>query len=171
VLRAARADPTTLFIGADANGANLRDASRRAGGKSARGGASNALFGRLALEDAPGELAGFADRLTIHLPWGSLLRALALPEPEGLQRLRGLCRRGAPLRVVLGYHPAADPGTGDLPPLDGGRLALCYRGAGFTVRARPLAAAEVRALPTTWAAKLAWSGKDRPFVELAGEAE
>jgi 16S rRNA (adenine(1408)-N(1))-methyltransferase len=53
----------------------------------------NLLFGRLALEGAPGGLEGLAGRLSVLLPWGSLLRAAAGADPEGLRRLRGSAPR------------------------------------------------------------------------------
>lgn len=87
------------MVGIDANADNLRTASRRAGASEARGGLPNLLFGRLALERAPGALEGLADRLSVLLPWGSLLRAAAGGEPEGLRRLRGLCAPGAELEA------------------------------------------------------------------------
>jgi hypothetical protein len=58
-----------------------------------------------------------------------------------------------------------------LPAIDDGacaRLEAAYRYAGLAVRARPLSHDELRALPTTWAKKLAFSGQDRRFVELRG---
>jgi hypothetical protein len=161
--------PDALVIGVDAIGDNLREISRKA----ARAGIPNALFGRLALEQAPEALAGLADRLTVFLPWGSLLRAVALPDPEALVRLRGLCKPAAHLHIVLGYHPSPDGGairTLDLPPLDEAALEAGYHRAGLAVKARRLSPVELRALPTTWARKLAF-GRDRPFVELTGAAE
>jgi hypothetical protein len=45
-----------------------------------------------------------------------------------------------------------------------------YDDAGFAVAARFVPLDEVRALPTTWAKRLAFSGHERPFVELNGRA-
>ena len=55
---------------------------------------------------------------------------------------------------------------------DAGLAALCarYRAAGFAVSARGVSVAEIRALPTTWAKRLAFSGRERPFVEVQGRA-
>ena len=134
-------------------------------------------FGRLALEAAPGELAGLADVVTVLLPWGSLLAAVAVPDPAGLDRLRRLCRPGAEVRVLFGYGPDADAAAVralGLPALDDpslpARLERGYRDAGLAVTARPVPVEEVRALPTTWAKKLAFSAKERRFVELRGAA-
>jgi hypothetical protein len=173
VRRAARQNPTHLVIGLDANADGLREVSRRSKARPA-----NMLFGRLAIEDAPGELAGLADCVTVLLPWGSLLRAVALPDLDALRRLGALCRPGAHIRIVFGYDPAADNGTiaaFGLPRLDDPEvapaLARHYLEAGFAVTVRSVSRYEVRALPTTWAKKLAFSGHDRSFIELTGRRD
>ena len=151
--------------------------ARKLAANPARGGLPNALLGRLALADAPGALEGLADRLTVLLPWGALLAAVARPEADGLAALRAICREGAAVRFVFGYGTEAD-GTRvkelALPAIDddGGLGALCaqYRAAGFAVRARGVGISEIRALPTTWAKRLAFSGRERPFVEVNGRA-
>ena len=146
----ARLEPRVLFVGVDAIADNLRDASRRA--------SQNSLFGRLALEDAPGELAGFADRLTVLFPWGSLLRALFVPELDGLARLRAICRPHADVRFL--FELDSDPSA----------LERCYFEAGFAVTGTPMPLDSARALPTTWAKRLGFSGKPRSFCEFRGRA-
>jgi 16S rRNA (adenine(1408)-N(1))-methyltransferase len=175
VRHVASRDPDILVLGVDANAAALREASRRFAAKPARGGLPNALLGRLALADAPGELAGLADQLTILLPWGSLLRAVAAPDAAALNGLHGLCKPGAELRVLFGYGPRSDGSAireHALPPLEDPATPLAlehaYCDAGFAVAARLVAREEVRALPTTWAKRLAYSGHARRFVELRG---
>lgn len=129
---------------------SLRSASRRAG--------SNALFGRLSLADAPGELAGIADRLTVFFPWGSLLEAVSGHDPIGLANLRALCRPGAAVQLL--FELASGPGE----------LPSRFAEAGLHLRGRPVAIEEARALPTTWAKKLGYSGRPRAFWELRGVA-
>jgi 16S rRNA (adenine(1408)-N(1))-methyltransferase len=147
--------------------------SRRAAGKPSRGGLANVRFGRLALADAPGALAGLADELTVMLPWGSLLQAVALGTAE-LGHLRGLCQPGARLDVVFGYGAASEraaiaalglPAPEALSPI---ALAGRYRQVGLAVEVRPIALDDVAALPTTWARKLAFSGRDRRFWRVTG---
>ena len=159
----------------DANAENLREAGRRAAVKPARGGLPNARFGVLALDDAPGALLGLADELTVILPWGTLLAAIASARPDGLQRLAAVCKPGARVRLLFGYGASADAtaiAAHALPesaePAFGPQLASRYRAAGFAVSARPVSVEEVRAVPSTWAKKLAFSGKPRSFWELAG---
>lgn len=170
-------NPDTLVIGVDANADALRATSRRFAAKPSRGGLANALLGRLPLADAPGELAGLADALTVLLPWGSLLAAVARPEPSALRALRALCKEHAEIRVVLGYGPATEGAMIrdlGLPALDApgvlAELECVYRSAGFAVHARAARVDEIRALPTTWAKRLTFSGHERRYVELRGRA-
>ncbi|WP_267683689.1 class I SAM-dependent methyltransferase [Nannocystis sp. SCPEA4] len=175
VQRRARLEPSTLVIGVDASAEGLREPSRKAAAKPARGGLANALFGVLPLERAPGELAGLVDSLTVLLPWGSLLRALALPEADALAQLRGLCKPGAALHIVFGYGPGDPLAVQALPgPAAEARraeLVQAYAAAGFAIAARPTSRAEVGELPTTWAKKLAFSNNEREFVALTGCAQ
>jgi hypothetical protein len=169
-------NPDILVIGVDATAEGLRDASRRFAAKPSRGGQPNALLGRLALADAPGELAGLADTLTVLLPWGSLLAAVARPEAAALRPLRSLCKPEAQVRVLFGYGVETERAAMHelaLPQLDAVALApleRAYANAGFAVAARFASLDEVRALPTTWAKRLAYSGHERSFVDLSGRA-
>ena len=150
VRRTAKLQSDVLFIGLDAIADNLREASRRA--------PDNALFGLLPLEEAPGELAALADRLTVLFPWGSLLRAVALPEPGPLSRLRGLCKSGAQVRFVFEHASGREA------------LESAWREAGLDLRGREMSVEEARALPTTWAKRLGYSGKPRCFRDFQGRA-
>ena len=160
--RLAAADPGLLVVGVDANADNLRPASRRAAAAPARGGLPNLRFGRLALEEAPGALAGLAGRLTVLLPWGSLLAAVASGDREGLGRLRALCAPGAEVEIVVG--------EGDLDGLPPDALQARYAAAGLAVSVAPATAAAVEALGTTWAKRLARSDPARRFWRLGGVA-
>jgi len=163
-------------IGVDATTEGLRDTSRRLAAKPTRGGLPNALLGRLALANAPGELLGLADILTVLLPWGSLLAAVARPDAAALHSLRGLCKPGARVRVLFGYGVETERAAMRdlaLPPLEAATLTALertYADAGFTVAGRFVPLDEVRALPTTWAKRLAYSGRERQFIELAGRS-
>jgi 16S rRNA (adenine(1408)-N(1))-methyltransferase len=169
----ARESPQRLFIGIDANAAGLREFSRRA----SRERRANLAYVRASVEALPAELAGLADRLTVVLPWGSLLSAVALPSVPALRNLRAACQPGARLSVVLGSDPARDQAELrrlGLPPLaaDGlaDRVEAGYAAAGLRVeRVRALAVSEVAALPTTWARRLSF-GDGRSFVQLEARA-
>jgi len=156
-------------IGTDANADGLREISRRASRKPARGGLPNVLFGRLSLEDAPGELAQLADAITVLFPWGSLLRAVAVPECEALRRLALIGKPGARFRFLHGYGVGREARAVD-------ELGLPALGDPSTLRAledayaeaRYVSREEVALIQTTWAKKIAFSDHERVFVELSG---
>ncbi len=108
---------------------------------------ANALFGRLSLDDAPGALEGLAASVSVLLPWGSLLTAVANGDVAKLKAI------GPAVRIVYGYG-------------DADRLALPPPEQVWGERARLMTLDEVRELPTTWAKKLAYSGHARRFVEV-----
>lgn len=155
----ARRDLRRFFVGMDASHAALAITSRQAARKPARGGAPNALFVRAAVEALPSELDGAADRLSVMLPWGSLLRAVLGPDVPVLRSLRRLCQEKAALEVVVAIDSARDaaelsrlgidaPSAGKLAALAGD-----YGRAGFALdRVEP---ADLAAIPTTWARRLA----------------
>ena len=94
------------------------------------------------------------------LPWGSLLQAVAGAEPDGLARLRGLCAPGAEVEVVVS--------EGDLDGRAPEELRRRYAAADLEIAVRVAAAAEVAALGTTWAKRLARSDPRRRFVRVGG---
>jgi 16S rRNA (adenine(1408)-N(1))-methyltransferase len=157
----------------DACAAALRGRSARA----ARVRQGNVLYVRAAVEDLPPELTGLADRVTVVLPWGSLLVAMAGPSSPVLPRVRGLCQPGARLTVVLGIDHARDRTEClrlGLPAIDlahlHGPLAEAYAAAGFErVSARALTATELARWPSTWARRL---GRDpaRTLFQLDARA-
>jgi len=71
---------------------------------------ANLLYVQAAVERLPGELNGQADRITINFPWGSLLRAVAVPEVALLAGLAGLGRPGATLTLLVNMATFDDGG-------------------------------------------------------------
>src|SRR5262249_61639210 len=156
----ARARPRRLHVGIAATVDGLRGAWRRPARKPARGGAPNALFVRAGAEALPDELAGLASAVTVLLPWGSLLRGVAAPEPAILAGLRALCAPGADLLVVVGYDAGADPGVAGVEQLSRERLDAeglpAYRAAGFAAEAAGAAPAGPAAPRAAWGARPAF---------------
>ncbi|HUG54964.1 MAG TPA: class I SAM-dependent methyltransferase [Vicinamibacteria bacterium] len=164
--------PRRLFIGIDASAAGLRELS----GRAAREGLANVVYVRAGVEQLPAQLAGVADRVTVILPWGSLLGAVALPAVPVLARLRALCQAEASLTVVLslGERDRAEAARLGLPPIDEahlhGDLAAGYSFAGFTLTSvRSLDREELARWPSTWARRLA-HGRPRPVFHLTARA-
>jgi 16S rRNA (adenine(1408)-N(1))-methyltransferase len=153
----ARQTPQRLFVGIDANVAGLRELS----GRSARDGPPNVMYVRASVENLPHELAGVADRVTIILPWGTLLAAVARPCVEALAGVRALCQPEATLSVVLSVaeRDLREARRLGLPPMDSrhfdGDLAAGYGAAGFTVTSvRRLGLDQLATWPSTWARRL-----------------
>ncbi|OGQ13575.1 MAG: hypothetical protein A2138_16955 [Deltaproteobacteria bacterium RBG_16_71_12] len=144
------------MLGIDANAAALREVSKRARKRRV----NNVLFGVLALERAPGEIAGLASSLTVLLPWGSLLHAVAHGD---VGPLLATCRAGAEVRLVFGYG-AIDQQREALPSLEPADVVARYAARGVAIDARALD--DLRALGTTWANKLAFSRHARRFVDV-----
>lgn len=113
------------------------------------------------------------------LPWGSLLAAVARPDPTLLANMRALSEPGGRLTVVLGPDPVRDRAELqrlglELPEDAVGwlvRLADAYASAGWRLlEARSLGRDEIERWPSSWARRLV-HGTPRRFVELHAQAE
>jgi 16S rRNA (adenine(1408)-N(1))-methyltransferase len=87
---------------------------------------ANVLFVVARVEDAPCELDGVADRITISFPWGSLLRGAVRADPSVLVPLARLAKPGAPIEALLSV--ADRDGASDVTPEDLDRIGI-QRGA------------------------------------------
>jgi 16S rRNA (adenine(1408)-N(1))-methyltransferase len=106
----ARTDATIFAIAIDASPDGLADGAWRA--KRARIG--NAAFLIEGVELLPPHLSGIADEVTVHFPWGSLLRGLADGSNAVIRPIADLLKPGADLRVLLS---AVDrDGVGEVTP-------------------------------------------------------
>jgi len=97
VLHRARTEPTTFAIALDASPDALSDGAWRA--KRAR--LENAAFLVEGVERMPRELACLADEVTVHFPWGSLLRGLVEGSSSVVGPIADLMKVGAELRVLM----------------------------------------------------------------------
>jgi 16S rRNA (adenine(1408)-N(1))-methyltransferase len=110
VLYRARTEPETFAIAIDASPDALASGAWRA--KRAR--VANAAFLIEGVERLPRELACIADEVTVHFPWGSLLRGLVDESSSVIGPLAGLMGAGAELGVLMS---AVDrDGVGELTP-------------------------------------------------------
>jgi 16S rRNA (adenine(1408)-N(1))-methyltransferase len=97
VLYRARTDPTTFAIAIDASPDALTSGAWRA----KRAGLENAAFLVEGVERLSEELACLADEVTVHFPWGSLLRGLLDGSRSVVGPIATLMKVGAELRVVM----------------------------------------------------------------------
>jgi 16S rRNA (adenine(1408)-N(1))-methyltransferase len=174
VLATAAASPDTLVIGIDADAASMAEASRRVARPVKRGGLPNALFVVAAAESLPAELNGLADALTVHFPWGSLLRGLLHGDPAILQGIARVTRPAASVTLLLSV--TGRDRVAELDSLDEGVLAVlapAYAASGLVLcEARPATAADLARSHSTWAKRLG-AGESRPawFVQLQRDGE
>jgi 16S rRNA (adenine(1408)-N(1))-methyltransferase len=163
VLAAAAAEPDRLVVGVDASAAAMAEASRRAGRRPERGGLPNALFVVAAAEALPPDLDGLADLVTVHFPWGSLLRGLLTADPAVMAGLARVLRPGATLSMLVSSTDrdrAAGVGPIDRRAL--AALADAYHQSGLAVtRVRPATPDDVAASRSTWGRRLG-AGARRP---------
>ena len=97
VLYRARTEPTTFAIAIDASPDALSDGAWRA----KRAGLKNMAFLVEGVERLPRELTCLADEITVHFPWGSLLRGLVDGSSSVVGPIAALLKVGAELRVVM----------------------------------------------------------------------
>ena len=172
MLAAAAAEAERLVVGVDASAAAMAEASRRAARPArARRAAERAVRGGRRRGAAP-ELDGLADRVTVHFPWGSLLRGLLAADPAILDGLVRVMRPGATLSMLVS-STARDRGAG-VGPIDQrslAALAVDYRRFGLEVtRVRPATPADVAASRSTWGRRLG-AGAQRPAWLLEASLE
>lgn len=151
----AAALPRWFVVGVDACREQLRDSSREQ--------LSNALFVVANALALPAELHGLAQRVSINFPWGSLLGGLLEGDVRLLTGLRAITRPDALLEVRLNAGAMAEAG---LTIAEGGaRLSRLLGAAGWRVGApTAIAQAELRAIPSSWARKLAFGRDPRAFA-------
>jgi 16S rRNA (adenine(1408)-N(1))-methyltransferase len=167
VLAAAAAEPDRLVVGVDASAAAMAEASRRAGRRPERGGLPNALFVVAAAEALPPELDGLAGLVTVHFPWGSLLRGLLAADPAVLGGLARVLAAGGTLSMLVS-STARDAAAG-VEPIDRralDALAGPYGRHGLALtRVWPATPADVAASRSTWGKRLG-AGASRPAWRL-----
>ena len=163
VLAAAAAHPDVLVVGVDADVAVMAEASRRSARNVRRGGLANALFVAAAAEALPAELDGIAASLTVHFPWGSLLRGLLRADPPILTGITRVTRPGAAVTLLLSVTERDH--VAGMDTFDGAaveRLGRCYAAYGLALtEGRPATAANLAAVHSTWARRLG-AGVRRP---------
>jgi 16S rRNA (adenine(1408)-N(1))-methyltransferase len=105
-----------------------------------------------------------ADRITVILPWGSLLRAVAAPKIDSLRHIARLCLPEATIEIVLSYDEQRDARQKFPLGADGldeehirTTLPRHYEQAGLPiVAAEQVSQRELADCQTTWAKRLAF---------------
>ena len=148
-------DSQTFAIALDPSIDRLRVAARSA----LRHNVSNVLFAVARIEDAPCELDGTADRITVSFPWGSLLRGIVRAEPSVLEPLARIAKPGACVDVLLSVETrdaASGLGPDDISALPA--RADAFARCGLVVERFDIATdGEIAASGSSWAKRLGGS--------------
>ncbi len=154
----ARARADTLAIGLDAASDTLAYAARRA----ARERLPNLVLIREPLEQTA--LESVADEVSVHVPWGSLLRG-ALTDDAGV--FAAICRLPRPAGVLsLLLSVLSRDGHAPLTDRDIERMTNAYRSHGYTLmECRAAVRADVDAARSSWGKRLDVGGR-RPGLLL-----
>jgi len=167
VLAAAAAHPRDLVVGLDAVGPRMAESSRRAARPSGPGGHPNALFVVAAVETPPAELVGRADLVTVHFPWGSLLRGLLAADHRAAIGSASLLRADGVLEALVSIDDR--DGLDELAAIvaDRGHLEAAWSAHRLRLlELRPATGAEVTATGSTWAKRLAAASGRRAVTRL-----
>lgn len=158
-----------LFIGVDPSQAQLEKYSKKA----VKTKVNNCLFVLGSIELLPEELYGLATKVTVILPWGSLLSSIALPDSEAPKKLYDLLKESGELEILFGYAQETEPSEVDRLGLE--NLSLEYVKAnvvpnflnvGFQgVTISPLQKETLKNFDSTWSKKLSF-GQERPLFHL-----
>jgi 16S rRNA (adenine(1408)-N(1))-methyltransferase len=147
----ARARADILTIGIDASADALAYAARR----SRREDLPNLVLLRESVETLP--LESIADEVTVHFPWGSLLRGALAEDETMFDALCRLPRPGGALTLMLSV--TARDGRAPLCESDIARVMRAYRSRGFLVAVRrPVMRADVEAARSSWGKRLGVGG-------------
>jgi 16S rRNA (adenine(1408)-N(1))-methyltransferase len=140
------------------------EASRRAGRPAKRGGLTNVLFVVSAAAALPAELDGRADALTVHFPWGSLLRGLLDADPAILAGMARVARPDATATLLLSATERDHPiGPVSLDERTFAALAPRYAAHGLLLgEARPATVEDVARSHSSWGKRLG-AGIGRPI--------
>jgi len=116
---------------------------------------ANAIFVVATADALPAELGGAVSELSVHFPWGSLLKGLVAPSPEVLEGIARTLRPGGTLTALLSLTER-DGGT----PLGEGSLdRQAYGCRGLrVVEWRPATTKEIIDSDSSWAKRLHANG-------------
>jgi 16S rRNA (adenine(1408)-N(1))-methyltransferase len=157
-------------LGLDANAVAMVDASRRSAVSGRRASLANAAFAVAALENPPPELVESASLVTVHFPWGSLLRGVLGTNDVALRGLAALLANDGRLEalVSLTARDASAAGVETTRLADVGAIASSWAAAGLDLRdCRAATFAEIAGAGSSWARRLVVD-RSRVVVRLDG---
>lgn len=169
VYKNAKVNHETLFIGIEPIQKQLENYSR----KSQKENISNALYILGSIEYFPEELIGIADKLTIILPWGSLLQSITNPNYEKTSLISSILKSNGVCEIILGYSQEHEPTETERLELQ--NLSEDYlkstvipmfgKNNLHLTEIKSLGKSDLKSIESTWSKKLSF-GNDRPLYQL-----
>ena len=166
-MRRARAHPDELVIGIDADASAMAESSRRAASNPRKGGVANAVFLAGAADDLPGPLCDRADRVTIALPWGSLLRGVLTGDHNLLSGLGATLKSRGEVEILVSaaYRDAAAAGITLSNTADAQELGCRLASGGLQlVECRLATKSDVDRLSSGWGKRLGIPAKRHAWL-------
>lgn len=170
-LRYARANPNTLVIALDSSFDALEKSSKSALKRPERGGANNLLCVYGNIKDSSEALGNIADLTRIYLPWGDLLEGIALVSKEILEPIAQCTKLGGRIEFVINAEiwntnlPKNLSHLGAISPQFFTSQKEKFLDCGIDIqKAHTLSVDEIKALDTTWTARLMSSRTIADFV-------
>ncbi len=159
-------NPETFYIGVDPSQKQLELYSK----KVLKNKLNNVLFVVGSIELFPDELYGIASKITIILPWGSLLGAVVSADEYLLNILKKTLKQNGSMQMLFGYSQEIEPTETsrlELENLDinyiNSILLPKYEVNGFNcVQVKELDKRDLKHFESTWSRKLVF-GQNRPM--------
>lgn len=161
-------DEKTLYIGMDPADQQLKIFSKKVNKKRL----NNSLFVLGSIENTPPELFSNIDKISINLPWGTLLEKIVKSENSSVNNLYNLLKDQGEIEVIFGYLPELEPNETkrlDLPKING-EIGVQQTFSSFKrhfniIEMLRLTKKDLGKLETTWAKKLKF-GNDRDIYKI-----
>lgn len=170
VYKCAQNERENFYIGLDPSEKSLEEYSKKA----VKSKIENVLFVVGSLEVFPIELVNNkADEISIILPWGSLLQAVANPTGETAAKLESLIKPGGTLKLLFGYDSSLEPSETkrlNLFPVTEGHVEKniipVFQQNGFSLSDfSTLSTEKLREIESTWGKRIALR-QERPLFML-----
>jgi 16S rRNA (adenine(1408)-N(1))-methyltransferase len=160
VVARARAEPSSLVLGVDADARAMAESSRRAARPATRGGLQNTMFLVAAAEQLPGPMAGRVSLVTVTFPWGSLLAGALGRDPAVASGLAGLVGPGGRIEMLASIE-TRDRAAGNVKMTAQGVpvIGAAWESHGLTLTClQPATIEEILASHSTWGRRLTHGG-------------
>lgn len=163
----AKKHPNSLAIGIDSAGDNMIEYSVKSQRKQNKGGLSNVLYCIAAIESIPEALVDIGDKITVNLPWGSLLEGIVKGENLILNTIAKIAKKNCSFEAIFSYTELYEPGEIEkraLPELSisyiKNTLISYYNKKGIIItKIKLFSDKDLQKLNTLWAKKLIISKK------------